>query len=97
MNNNNNNISYWRAIDVINAFDAFDAIGCNRAIHAIGAIVPATKCQRISPEELERQRRSLGSMFFRQEFNCEFVETIDQVFNYDMVKAAFDKNVKPLF
>ena len=55
------------------------------------------KCPRISPEELERQRRSLGSMFFRQEFNCEFVETTDQVFGYDMVQSAFNENIKPLF
>lgn len=59
--------------------------------------IPATKCPRISPEELERQRRSLGSMFFRQEFNCEFVETVDTVFAYDMVQEAFDENIKPLF
>jgi hypothetical protein len=36
-------------------------------------------------------------MFFRQEFCCEFVETVDQVFGYDMVKEAFDDKVKPLF
>jgi len=59
--------------------------------------IPAEKCPRISPEELERQRRSLGSMFFRQEFCCEFVETTDQVFSYDTVKKAFNKNIKPLF
>ena len=59
--------------------------------------LPATKCPRILPEDLERQRRSLGSMFFRQEFCCEFVETIDQVFSYDMVQEAFDDDVKPLF
>lgn len=59
--------------------------------------IPAARCPRISPEELERQRRSLGSMFFRQEFNCEFVETVDQVFGYDMVQEAFDDEVKPLF
>jgi len=59
--------------------------------------IPANKCPRISAEELERQRRSLGSMFFRQEFNCEFVETIDTVFGYDMVQEAFDDDVKPLF
>jgi len=59
--------------------------------------IPATKCPRISSEELERQRRSLGSMFYRQEFCCEFVETVDQVFGYDMVHEAFDDTVKPLF
>ena len=59
--------------------------------------IPAAKCPRISPAELEKQRRSLGGMFFRQEFNCEFVETVDQVFSYDMVQEAFDDSVKPLY
>jgi len=59
--------------------------------------VPAAQCPRIGTEELERQRRSLGSMFFRQEFNCEFVETVDQVFGYDMIQEAFDDAVEPLF
>jgi len=59
--------------------------------------IPASKCPRISPEDLERQKRSLGSMFFRQEFCCEFVETVDQVFGYDLVQSAFDDDVKPLF
>jgi len=59
--------------------------------------IPAERCPRISPEDLERQRRSLGSMFFRQEFCCEFVETVDQVFSYDMVQSAFSDDVKPLF
>jgi len=59
--------------------------------------IPAAKCPRISPEELERQRRSLGSMFFRQEFQCEFVETSDQVFGYDMVMQAFSDDIKPFW
>jgi len=59
--------------------------------------IPAAKCPRISPEDLEQQRRSLGGMFFRQEFCCEFLETVDQVFGHDMVQDAFDDNVKPLF
>ena len=59
--------------------------------------IPATQCPRISAEELERQRRSLGSMFFRQEFLCEFVETADTVFGYDLVQSAFSDEIKPLF
>jgi hypothetical protein len=59
--------------------------------------ITAAQCPRISPEELERQRRSLGGMFFRQEFCCEFVETVDTVFGYDMIQESFSDNVKPLF
>ena len=59
--------------------------------------ITAEQCPRISAEELEHQRRSLGSMFFRQEFGCEFAETHDTVFNYDLVQNAFSDDVKPLF
>jgi len=59
--------------------------------------ITAEQCPRITPEELEHQRRSLGSMFFRQEFLCEFCETIDSVFNYDIVQSAFSDDVMPLF
>jgi hypothetical protein len=59
--------------------------------------VTAEQCPRISAEELERQKRSLGNMFFRQEFLCEFCETLDQVFSYDTIQSAFSDDVKPLF
>ena len=51
----------------------------------------------LHPEKLEQQRRSLGSMFFRQEYMCEFVETVDASFHYDIVQRAFSEAVQPLF
>jgi hypothetical protein len=59
--------------------------------------IPASKCPRITPEDLERQKRSLGSMFFRQEFCCEFVETVESVFSYDLIMSAISDDVKPLY
>lgn len=59
--------------------------------------ITADLCPRITPEKLEQQRRSLGDMFFRQEYLCEFVETEDQTFNYDLIQRAFKDDVKPLF
>jgi hypothetical protein len=59
--------------------------------------IPAASCPRISDEELERQRRSLGDMFFRQEFCCEFTETVNSVFSYDAIQGAFCDDVAPLF
>ncbi len=59
--------------------------------------VTAGECPRITPEQLEQQRRALGDMFYRQEFLCEFVETDEQTFNYDLIHRAFDENVEPLF
>ena len=59
--------------------------------------ITAEMCPRITPEKLEQQRRSLGDMFFRQEYLCEFVETEDSSFNYDLVQRAFSEAVQPLF
>lgn len=59
--------------------------------------IPATECSRISEEFLEEERASLGDWWFRQEYMCEFVETVDQVFHYDQVITALSSEIKPLF
>lgn len=59
--------------------------------------IPASKVPRISPEFLEDERKSLPAWVYRQEYECSFEDTSDQVFPYDDVVAALDENVKPLF
>lgn len=59
--------------------------------------VPATDCPRISPEFLKQERESMSEWRFRQEYLCEFVETSDQIFSFDVIRAAFDPAVTPLF
>ena len=59
--------------------------------------VPATACPRIAPSFLAEERASLGEWWFRQEYLCEFVETVDQVFGFDIVSRAVTSEVKPLF
>jgi hypothetical protein len=50
----------------------------------------ATECPRISREFLEEQRRLLGPRMFAQEFDCQFVEAMDQVFSSESVAAIFE-------
>lgn len=59
--------------------------------------VKATDCPRIPESFLEEERASLGEWWFRQEYLCEFVETVDQVFSYDLVMGAISTDLKPLF
>lgn len=59
--------------------------------------VTADECPRISKEFLEEERRSIGDWWFRQEYGCEFMETVDSVFTYDLVAATMTDEVKPLF
>jgi len=46
---------------------------------------------------LEEEWASLGEWWYRQEYLCEFVETVDQVFSYESVMGAITPEVKPLF
>ena len=59
--------------------------------------VTAEECPRISPKFLEEERRSLPGWVYRQEYECSFEETEDQVFTTEMVERAVTDEVKPLF
>jgi Terminase large subunit, T4likevirus-type, N-terminal len=50
--------------------------------------VPAAECPRISPEFLEEEREALPSWVYRQEYECSFEETEDQVFTHEMIERA---------
>jgi hypothetical protein len=59
--------------------------------------ITAQECPRISPEWLENERKTIPDFWFRQEFECQFVETSDQLFSFDDINAALDYSVEPLF
>jgi hypothetical protein len=59
--------------------------------------VPASQCPRISEEFLEEERGTLPCRVFRQEYECSFEETDDQVFSHADVQAAISSEVTPLF
>jgi hypothetical protein len=59
--------------------------------------VTARDCPRISSAFLEEEHRTLGDLFFRSEYLCEFTDTVEQVFDSAMVDAAISPLVRPLF
>ncbi len=59
--------------------------------------ITAADVPRISAEFLEEERRALGEWWYLQEYFCEFMETTDQVFSYDLIQAAMSSDVLPLF
>ena len=59
--------------------------------------VPAEQCPRISPEFLAEERKALGSWWYRQADECEFVDVVDQIFSYETVMGALSSDVQPLF
>jgi len=59
--------------------------------------VPASECPRISEEFLEEERTALPSWVYRQEYECSFEETSDQIFTTEMIDRSVSDQVKPLF
>lgn len=59
--------------------------------------VPAVDIPRISEDFLDEERRSLPPFVYRQEYECSFEETEDQVFSADLIDSAVTPDVTPLF
>jgi hypothetical protein len=59
--------------------------------------VSAEECPRIPEAFLEEEREALPSWVYRQEYECSFEETEDQVFTTEMVERAVTPEVTPLF
>jgi hypothetical protein len=59
--------------------------------------VPAAECPRVPASFLEEERRTLPGWVYRQEYECSFEETEDQVFSHDLVSAAITDEVTPMF
>jgi hypothetical protein len=51
---------------------------------------------RFKPAWIERTRRRLGDWMFRQEFGCEFVDDVEQIYGTDLVLAALTTDFRPL-
>jgi hypothetical protein len=58
--------------------------------------VPAEECPRIERGFLEEERRTLGERWYRQEYQCEFVDSVSGIFDRELVERAITKDVKPL-
>jgi hypothetical protein len=57
---------------------------------------PATACSRIRGSFLEEERAVMGARYFRQEYQCEFEDSVSSVFARDLIERAFRRDVEPL-
>lgn len=60
-------------------------------------LVPASECPRIPKEWLKKERARIGDWWYRQEYCCEFVDALDQVFSSEDILRAVNPEVKPLW
>jgi hypothetical protein len=59
--------------------------------------VPASECPRISPDFLEDERAALGDSWFKQEYECQFLDAVGALFRYEDIRRAISDEVEPLF
>jgi Helicase len=59
--------------------------------------VTADQVPRIDPAWLKAERDRIGEWWFQQEYMCQFVETDDQVFGYDLIMRSISSEIQPLF
>jgi hypothetical protein len=56
--------------------------------------IPASKCPRISKEFLEEEKRVLGSYWYQQEYECQFLDAQTQVFRRGDIDSMFEEKVE---
>lgn len=56
--------------------------------------VPSADCPRISPAFLAEERRNMGEWWYRQEYECLFLDAETQLFKREDVEAAMDSSVE---
>jgi Terminase large subunit, T4likevirus-type, N-terminal len=59
--------------------------------------VTADQCPRLTPEFLAEEMVELGPRWYAQEYGCQFVEAVGQVFSDAAIDAAFRDDIPPLF
>lgn len=59
-------------------------------------VVPYTEIPRFSEKWIARQRRRMGEFMFRQEFGCEFLDDLTQLYPTDLVLSALSGDVDAL-
>jgi hypothetical protein len=59
--------------------------------------VPAEKVPRIAPGFLAAERLALGEAWYRQEYECQFLQASNQVFRPEDIARSISREVEPLF
>jgi hypothetical protein len=59
--------------------------------------ITARDCPRITPDFLAKEQRTMPTLWFEAEYNCEFTDTVDQIFSSEDIAAALSPDVQPLF
>lgn len=56
--------------------------------------VPARECPRIGADFLAQERQEIGDYWYRQEYECEFLDLVGSVFTHEEIQAAINPNLE---
>lgn len=56
--------------------------------------VAASECPRLTPEFLAEERRRMGELWYRQEYECEFIDATHSVFSYDLISSLVREDLE---
>lgn len=56
--------------------------------------VPATECPRIGADFLAQERRDIGDYWYRQEYECEFLDLVGSVFTHEEIQRAINPELE---
>jgi hypothetical protein len=60
-------------------------------------MVRGSQCPRLSEDFLQEELIELGPRWYAQEYSCQFVESVGQVFSDEAIERAFSHDIDPLF
>lgn len=56
--------------------------------------VPATECPRLSEEFLAQERRRMGELWYRQEYECQFIDATHSIFKYELLNSLIRRDIE---
>lgn len=59
--------------------------------------VKAADCSHIHEDFLQEERIALGPFWYKQEYECEFLDNINSFFDMDAVRASLEADIEPLW
>lgn len=56
--------------------------------------VTADECPRLTPEFLAEERRRMGELWYRQEYECQFIDATHSVFSYELIASLVREDLE---
>jgi hypothetical protein len=56
--------------------------------------VTASECPRLSADFLTQERRRMGELWYRQEYECQFIDATHSIFKYELIHSLVRNDIE---